>query len=45
MEKRGTDKYAWLRLTNLGYEKGKTPASKSTVEHSFKEALKCFYNV
>ena len=40
MEKRGIDRYSWLRLTNMGYEKGKTPASKSTIENSFNEALR-----
>lgn len=40
MEERGIEEYSWLLLSNLGYEKGETPTTQSTIDHTFNEALK-----
>lgn len=39
MEKRGIDKYTWLRLTDMGYEKGKITTSNVTIKNIHDNAL------
>ena len=38
MEMRGIDDYNYLRLTDLGYEKGKTPTSGSVIKEVYDKA-------
>lgn len=38
MQNRSMDNYSYLRITDLGYEKGKTPTSKDVVQHVFDTA-------
>jgi len=35
MEKAGITNYHYLRLTDLGYVKGKTPANQTTIDKIF----------
>ena len=39
MEQRGIRNYAYLRITDLGYEKGKTPTTQETMESVYEHAL------
>ena len=39
-EKNGLTNFSHLRLTRLGYEKGKTPPTPDVVEKMYKEAVK-----
>jgi len=38
MEKRGISNYSYLRITDLGYEKGKTPTDQKTVKAIYEKA-------
>ncbi len=38
MQQRGIEDYTFLRLTDLGYEKGKTPFEPKTIDAIFKKA-------
>ncbi len=35
MQNRRIENYSYLRITDLGFEKGKTPTSKETVQHVY----------
>ena len=39
MENKGIENYSYLRITDLGYEKGKTPTSKDIVQAVYEKAL------
>ena len=38
MQQRGIDDYTFLRITDLGYEKGKTPLANETIDAIFEKA-------
>lgn len=40
-EKNGLTNFPHLRLTDLGYEKGKTPATTEVINEMYKQALVC----
>ncbi len=39
MEQKGIEDYNYVRLTDFGYEKGKTPAEKSTVNEIYQKVV------
>ncbi len=39
MQQRGIEKYDYIRLTDLGYEKGKTLANKENINEIYKKVL------
>ena len=39
MQQRGISNYSYLRITDLGYEKGKTPTSQETVSSVYEKVI------
>ena len=39
MMDRGIENYKWLRITDIGYEKGKTPTSQKTIQEVYDKAV------
>ena len=38
MKQKGISDYNYIRITDLGYEKGKTPTNKETIEAIYEKA-------
>ena len=45
MEQKGISDYKYLRITDLGYEKGKTPTDQKTVRAIYEKAELIMYNL
>jgi uncharacterized metal-binding protein len=41
MHERGIESYKWLRITDLGFVKGKTPTSQQIIKEVYDKAVIC----